>query len=101
MQVVSPRRLRDAIAEHLRDGMTRQQIENFFEDLGAMEKLGGLSLIWIRTTMQSVVLDRWELWQVTVEEHRRVASQPTAWENFQGLAVKMAGHPPKYFRRRG
>ncbi|MBM0235523.1 hypothetical protein JNW91_29375 [Micromonospora sp. STR1_7] len=34
MQVVSPSRLRDAIAEHLRDGMTRRQIENFFEDLG-------------------------------------------------------------------
>lgn len=34
MQVVSPRRLRNAIAEHLRDGMTRQKIEDFFEDLG-------------------------------------------------------------------
>lgn len=34
MQAVSPRRLRNAIAEHLRDGMTRQKIENFFEDLG-------------------------------------------------------------------
>ncbi|MEU4674545.1 hypothetical protein AB0F91_42965 [Amycolatopsis sp. NPDC023774] len=34
MQVISSRRLRDAIAEHLKDGMTRQKIENFFEDLG-------------------------------------------------------------------
>lgn len=32
--VVSPRRLRNAIAENLRDGMTRQKIEDFFEDLG-------------------------------------------------------------------
>ncbi|MEV7046190.1 hypothetical protein [Amycolatopsis sp. NPDC051061] len=34
MQVVTDRRLRNAIAEHLRDGMTRRKIEDFFEDLG-------------------------------------------------------------------
>ena len=56
---------------------------DFFEDLGTLGRLGGVSLEWIELRMRSSVLNRWDLWHVAIEAMRN--TQPTAYENFGRL----------------
>ena len=74
-----------------------QRLLNFFEDLGVMEKLGGLSREWIELVMGRAVRDYWSTWEPTVMAMR--PGQVTIYENFEGLAHKLAS-PPRQSRWR-
>jgi len=66
-------------AEALRDAMMRFIAENsvqayvlyreldFFEQLGALEKHGGFDFELIRSLLGQRLIDRWEMWQPTME----------------------------------
>jgi hypothetical protein len=66
-------------AEALRDAMTRFIAENsvqacvlyreldYFEQLGALEKHGGFDFELIKTLLGRRLVDRWEMWQPTIE----------------------------------
>jgi hypothetical protein len=66
-----------------------QRLPDFFEDLGVMERMGGLGLEWIRLTLGSAVQDYWRAWQPIVQAVRD-AGQPTMGENFERLAQRLA-----------
>ena len=65
--------------EALRDAMTRFIAVNspeayvlyreldYFEQLGALEKHGGVDFEMIRTLLGRRLVDRWELWQPTID----------------------------------
>jgi len=63
---------------------------NFFDDLGAQELLGGISLRWIELTMKDVVLSRWDLWELTVEGLTEIDGF-SSFANFERLAQKIKG----------
>jgi hypothetical protein len=63
---------------------------NFFEDLAVMEKLGGVSLEWIKETLRTVTIKRWEYWKPAVLALRKDTASPAACKNFQDLAEKLA-----------
>jgi hypothetical protein len=66
--------------EALRDAMVRFIAENserayvlyreldYFEQLGALEKHGGFDFDVIRSLLGRRLIDRWEMWQPTIEE---------------------------------
>jgi hypothetical protein len=79
-----------------------QTIMRFFEDLGVMERQGGLGLSWIQLTMASSVLVYWRGLDLTVIALRRLLDQPTAYENFEDLSYQLAhAKPPKAASRPG
>lgn len=65
--------------EALRDAMVRFMAENsqsayvlyreldYFEQLGALEKHGGFDFELIRSLLGQRLIDRWEMWQPTIE----------------------------------
>ncbi len=69
-----------ATREDLRDAMVRFIAENserayvlyreldYFEQLGALEKHGGFDFELIRSLLGQRLIDRWELWQPTIQE---------------------------------
>jgi hypothetical protein len=66
-------------AESLRDAMVRFIAENsvqafvlyreldYFEQLGALEKHGGFDFELIKTLLGGRLIDRWEMWEPTIE----------------------------------
>jgi hypothetical protein len=68
---------------------------SFFDDLGAMEKLGGVSLQWIEATMKDMVLERWALWEPTIIELRsrqpQVRGDQPTYGNFERIVRKLSG----------
>jgi hypothetical protein len=65
---------------------------NFFDDLGAQEFMGGITLQWIEFTMREIVLDRWNLWAPTVTALRKYdPALPLVYGNFERLKEKLHG----------
>jgi hypothetical protein len=63
---------------------------DFFDDLGAQELLGGISLRWIELTMKDIVLSRWDLWELTVQGLTEIDGF-SSYANFERLAKKIKG----------
>jgi hypothetical protein len=83
--------------EQLRDAMVRFLAENserayvlyreldYFEQLGALEKAGGVDFELIRSLLGRRLIDRWELWQPTIE----VLGGSSAYPMFDQLVAKV------------
>jgi hypothetical protein len=83
--------------EALRDAMTRFIAENsaeayvlyreldYFEQLGALEKHGGFDFELIRTLLGARLIDRWEMWQPSIEALGGKAAYPM----FERLVTRM------------
>jgi hypothetical protein len=83
--------------EALRDAMTRFIAENsvqafvlyreldYFEQLGALEHHGGFDFELIKTMLGRRLIDRWEMWQPTIEAMGGKDTYP----NFDRLVTKM------------
>ena len=83
-------------AEALRDAMMRFIAENsaqeyilyreldYFEQLGALENHGGFDFELIKTLLGRRLIDRWEMWQPSIE-----AIGGTAYRMFERLVTKM------------
>lgn len=97
--------LRDAIVRGMRDGedvninlLLREA--NFFDDLGLQEILGGITLQWIEFSTGQIVVDRWELWSLAVDEMRKLdPTPPSAYGNFEALAKQIRGDHLKRSKR--
>jgi hypothetical protein len=84
-------------AEALRDAMMRFITENsvdayvlyreldYFEQLGALEKLGGLDFELVRLLLGPRLIERWELWQPSID----AIGGASAYPMFQRLVTKM------------
>jgi len=84
-------------AEALRDAMTRFIAENsvqayvlyreldYFEQLGALEKHGGFDFELIVSLLGRRLIDRWEMWQPTIE----ALGGPDTYPMFDRLVTKM------------
>jgi hypothetical protein len=84
-------------AEALRDAMTRFIAENsvrayilyreldYFEQLGALEEHGGFDFELIKTLLGRRLIDRWELWQPSIDAMGGRAAYPM----FDRLVTKM------------
>jgi hypothetical protein len=83
--------------EALRDAMVRFIAENserayvlyreldYFEQLGALEKYGGFDLELIRSLLGRRLVDRWEMWQPTIDE----LGGPSSYPMFDQLVAKL------------
>jgi hypothetical protein len=83
--------------EKLRDAMVRFVAENsvdayvlfreldYFEQLGALEKLGGFDFELIRLLLGHRLIDRWELWLPSIE----AIGGTSAYPMFERLVTKM------------
>ena len=72
---------------------------DFFEDLGTLARLRGVSAQWIELRMRSSVLNRWDLWEMTIMAIRE--RQPTAYENFgrlRDLLILRRDYPRRWDR---
>ncbi len=69
-----------------------QRLLTFFEDLGALESEGGLSLVWIDKTLRTPVLSYYEAFKPTIDELR--LRQKTAYWWFEELARKLQAFRP-------
>jgi hypothetical protein len=86
-------------AQALRDAMMRFIAENsvqayvlyreldYFEQLGALEKHGGFDFELIKTLLGRRLIDRWEMWQPTIE----AIGGTDAYPMFDRLVTKMRG----------
>ena len=86
--------------EALRDAMTRFIAENsaeayvlyreldYFEQLGALEKHGGFDFELIRTLLGARLIDRWEMWQPSIEALGGKAAC-SAFPMFERLVTRM------------
>jgi hypothetical protein len=84
-------------AEELRDAMLRFIAENsaeayvlyreldYFEQLGALERHSGFDFELIKTLLGRRLIDRWELWQPSIDAIGGTAAYP----NFERLVAKM------------
>jgi len=58
--------IRDALIFYMKERSPERHLLlrelSFFEELGAMEKMGATSLRWINETMRDLVLARWTFW---------------------------------------
>jgi hypothetical protein len=84
-------------AEELRDAMLRFTAENsaeayvlyreldYFEQLGALERHSGFDFELIKTLLGRRLIDRWELWQPSIE----AIGGTSAYPNFERLVAKM------------
>jgi hypothetical protein len=83
--------------EALRDAMTRFTAQNsaeayvlyreldYFEQLGALEEHGGFDFELIKTLLGRRLIDRWEMWQPTID----ALGGSTAYPMFERLVNKM------------
>ncbi|MBV8464010.1 MAG: hypothetical protein JO368_11995 [Acidimicrobiales bacterium] len=83
--------------EALRDAMVRFVTDNareayvlyreldFFEQLGALEQHGGFDFEMIKTLLGQRLVDRWELWQPSID----AMGGPGVYPMFDRLATKM------------
>jgi hypothetical protein len=97
--MVETRRLVDQFGtpEALRDALTSFMAENsaeayvlyreldYFEQLGALEKHGGFDFELIRSLLGSRLIDRWEMWQPSIDALGGSAAYPM----FEELVTKM------------
>jgi hypothetical protein len=95
-QFLDDKQLRDALLIAMKNRSPDRHLLlrelSFFEELGAMEKLGAISLRWIDETMKDLVVARWALWESTITE-LRVGKAPEHWpyKNFELLKRQLSG----------
>jgi hypothetical protein len=72
--------LRDAllqyVAENSHNAFILYRELDYFEQLGALEKHGGFDFELIRSLLGRRLIDRWDLWQPTIEALGGVAAYP-------------------------
>jgi hypothetical protein len=88
--------LREALLESIKNRTRDRHLLlrelSFFEELGAMEKMGAINLQWIEETMKDLVLARWDLWEATVVALRADSPKDQSiYGNFQLLVDKLQG----------
>jgi hypothetical protein len=88
-QFETPEALRDAmlrfIAENSAEAYVLYRELDYFEQLGALEKHGGFDFELIRTLLGRRLIDRWEMWQPSIDAIGGSAAYPM----FERLATKM------------
>ena len=85
----SPEALRDALLRHVAANDTEAYVLyrelDYFEQLGALEKHGGFDIGLVRDLLGHRLVDRWELWEPSIEALGGEAVYPM----FARLAHKM------------
>src|ERR1700761_1101678 len=85
----TPEALRDALAVFVAENAAEAYILyrelDYFEQLGALERHGGLDFELIRSLLGRRLIDRWEMWQPAIE----AIGGPAAYPMFGRLASKM------------
>ena len=70
-QFQTPQALRDAMKRFIAENSVQAYVLyrelDFFEQLGALEKHGGCDFELIKTLLGRRLVDRWELWQPTID----------------------------------
>jgi hypothetical protein len=88
-QYGTPQELRDAmtgfIAENSAEAYVLFRELDYFEQLGALEEHGGFDFELIRTLLGQRLIDRWEMWQPSIEALGGSAAYPM----FERLVTKM------------
>lgn len=57
----------------------------FFEELGVLYKHDGIELSWIRDSLGSTVIWRWEVWELTILGRRAEFDSNSFYSNFEDL----------------
>jgi hypothetical protein len=85
----SPDALRDALLRHVAANDVEAYVLfrelDYFEQLGAMEHHGGFDFALIEALLGRRLVDRWELWQPSID----AIGGPSVYPMFQRLAGKM------------
>ena len=88
-QFETPEALRDAltvfVAENSAEAYILYRELDYFEQLGALERHGGFDFELIRTLLGRRLIDRWEMWQPSIEAIGGSAAYPM----FERLVSKM------------
>ena len=88
-QFETPEELRDAmlrfIAENSAEAYVLYRELDYFEQLGALERHSGFDFELIKTLLGRRLIDRWELWQPSIDAMGGTAAYP----NFERLVAKM------------
>jgi hypothetical protein len=70
-QFETPEALRDAMVRFIAENSERAYVLyrelDYFEQLGALEKHGGFDFELVRSLLGQRLIDRWEMWQPTIE----------------------------------
>jgi len=87
-QFETPEALRDAMARFIAENSVNAYVLyrelDFFEQLGALEKHGGFDFELIRTLLGRRLIDRWEMWQPSIDLIGR-----DTYPMFERLVTKM------------
>ena len=85
----TPQALRDAlavfVAENSADAYILYRELDYFEQLGALERHGGLDFEFIKTLLGRRLIDRWDMWQPSIDALGGRAAYPM----FDRLVSKM------------
>jgi hypothetical protein len=85
----TPEALRDAmsrfIAQNSAEAYVLYRELDYFEQLGALEEHGGFDFSLIETLLGRRLIDRWEMWQPTID----VLGGSAAYPMFERLVTKM------------
>src|SRR6204780_2698158 len=88
-QFETPEALRDAltvfVAENSAEAYILYRELDYFEQLGALERYGGVDFDLIRTLLGHRLIDRWEMWQPSIDAIGGSATYPM----FAALVAKM------------
>jgi hypothetical protein len=90
-ELETPEALRDAmmrfIAQNAAEAYVLYRELDYFEQLGALEEHGGFDFDLIRALLGHRLIDRWEMWQPTIDAIGGSATYPM----FERLVAKMRG----------
>jgi hypothetical protein len=85
----SPEELSDAFAAYVAADAPEAYVLyrelDFFEQLGALERLGALNFELVKLLLGSTLIDRWEMWKPAIEQ----AHGPAVYPLFEALVEKM------------
>ena len=73
------------IAENSAEAYVLYRELDYFEQLGALERHGGFDFELIRALLGRRLIDRWEMWQPSIDALGGAAAYPM----FEGLVSKM------------
>ena len=85
----SPEQLAEAfrgfVARNDHDAYVLYRELDYFEQLGALERLGAIDIDLVTVLLGPRLVDRWEMWQPSIA----TKGSPTAYPMFEALAAKM------------
>jgi hypothetical protein len=85
----TPAELRDAltvfVAENSAEAYVLYRELDYFEQLGALEQYGGFDFELIKALLGRRLIDRWEMWQPSID----AIGGPAAYPMFERLVTKM------------